>query len=52
VSYSDFQKYLTHSLGLDVDFNKGILTKMKELTTDCIKATYLLLDPERKEHNF
>lgn len=52
VSYADFQKYLTNSLGLDVDFNSQILTKMKELATDSIKATYSLLDPERKQHNF
>lgn len=44
VSYTDFQKYLTYSLGLDVDFNRDILGKMKELATDSIKATYLLLD--------
>ena len=45
VSYAEFQKYLTHSLGLDVDFNSQILTKMRQLATDSIKATYSLLDP-------
>lgn len=25
---------------------------MRELTTDCMKATYGLLSPERREHNF
>ena len=43
---------MTNGLSSDVNFNDDVLPKMKELATDSIKATYSMLDPERKEHNF
>lgn len=52
ISYADFQKYLTNHVSPDIDFHSQILPKMKELATDSIRATYSMLDPERREHNF
>jgi hypothetical protein len=52
VSYADFQKYLINHVNPDVDFFKHILPKMKEMATESIRATYSMLDPERREHNF
>lgn len=52
ISYGEFQKYLTNGLSSDVNFNDDVLPRMKELATESIKATYSMLDPERKEHNF
>lgn len=33
-------------------FFDSILPQMKELATDAVKATYFLLDPRRRQHNF
>jgi D-alanine-D-alanine ligase-like ATP-grasp enzyme len=52
VSYADFKKYLNNTIGPEVDFFAHILPKMKEIATDSIKATYAMLDPEKKQHNF
>jgi hypothetical protein len=52
LSYSDFQKYLHKNVSKSCDFLNGTINKMKELATDSIKATYSLLDPQRKEYNF
>ena len=43
---------MNSQLPTKVDFFGQVLPKMKELAGDCIRATYNLLDPERKEHNF
>lgn len=34
-----------NTLGSEVDFYDQILPKMKELATDTMKATYMMLDP-------
>lgn len=48
MSYADFRKYIMNTMGSEIDFYSQILPKMKELATDTIRATYNLLDPERK----
>lgn len=51
LSYQDFQRYLDqHHRGLD--FLGGILPRMKRICTDAIRASYFLLDPERRCYNF
>jgi D-alanine-D-alanine ligase-like ATP-grasp enzyme len=53
ISYEDFQKYLdTNYRKSNFDFINGILPQMKRICTDAIRASYFLLDPDRKTHNF
>lgn len=48
ISYAEFQKYITANVSSEVDFRGQILPQMKKLATDSIRATYSMLDPERK----
>lgn len=48
ISYCEFQRYLTSNVSADIDFQNHIIPKMKELATDSIRATYAMLDPERR----
>jgi hypothetical protein len=34
------------------DFMNGILPQMKKIATDAIKASFFLLDQEKRKHNF
>ena len=52
VSYSDFQKYLEKEYQGRYNFYDEIYPKMKKIATDSIKACSLLIDPEKKGHNF
>lgn len=51
LSYQDFQKYLDQN-HRGLDFIGDILPRMKRICTDAIRASYFLLDPERRCHNF
>lgn len=52
VSYEDFQKYLDTNYKKKYDFVKKTLHKMKKIALTAVQATFLLLDPNRKQHNF
>lgn len=62
LSYQDFQKYLNinyrnknnkDNSNVDkYDFFGYILSKMKQLAGDAMRATCLMLSPKRYEHNF
>ena len=55
VSYSDFQKYLNStykSRTSKYDFMGSVMPRMKQIAADSMKATYMLLSPNRREHNF
>jgi tubulin polyglutamylase TTLL1 len=55
ISYDKFQAYLdktlrgNHQKGV---FYERILPQMKELAINAVKASYFLLDKQRREHNF
>lgn len=55
ISYDKFQIYLDKQIkgkhNKNIFYNR-ILPKMKELTKNAVKATYLSLDEKRKENNF
>jgi D-alanine-D-alanine ligase-like ATP-grasp enzyme len=51
LSYSDFQKYL-ESINIKCDFVKEVVPKMKQLTTDTIKAVSRKLDSNRRNNTF
>jgi hypothetical protein len=36
----------------DFDFFEEILPKMKKLATDAMRATYSIIEPNRRENNF
>jgi hypothetical protein len=52
LSYNDFQRYLDSKYDEKYNFAELIYPKMKSIATDTLKSTYLLLDPNRLEHNF
>ena len=53
MSYSDFQKYLDKEYGNGAYCFEGqVYPKMKKIATDSIKACSLMIDPQKKGHNF
>lgn len=53
LSYANFQRYLDQNYpNKKYMFENQILTKMKEITTDLIHASFSFLDPTRKNYNF
>lgn len=53
LSYSDLQKYIETVSGVrKVNFYEDIIPKMKHFATEAIKATYFILDSNRRKHNF
>lgn len=52
ISYEEFQRYLEKEYGNQYDFYQQIYPKMKKIATDSIKACSLMIDPEKKGHNF
>ena len=51
MSYSEFQRYLDNKKK-NVNFREKVVTKMKEIATDIIKANFMNLDRERRISNF
>jgi tubulin polyglutamylase TTLL1 len=57
LSYDDLEKYIARQsrkdgMGRIISFQAEILPKMKEIALDALRATYHLLDPLRRHHNF
>ncbi len=53
ISFGDFQKYLdTHNSDLGVNFQEQTLGYIKELVLDTLKASFLRLDPNRRNGSF
>lgn len=53
LSYLEFQKYLDQTYPEEkINFAEQIYPKMKNIATDAIKSTYLMLDSNNLEHNF
>ena len=53
LSFGDFQKYLdAHFPDLAVNFQGQILGSIKEIVTDTFKASFLRLDPNRRNGSF
>lgn len=53
ISYADFQKYLdTYHKNKRYRFFDDTLYRMKSVAADAIKASFHLMDPARKTHNF
>ena len=54
VSYDKFNNYLNKEIGSSKKnyFNNHILKAMKDITLEAVKATWMSLDPNKREHNF
>ena len=57
LSYDDLEKYIAKQsrkdgVGRIVSFQSEILPRMREIGLDALRATYHLLDPLRRHHNF
>ena len=54
VSYTEFQKYLdsTFKEKEKYNFEEVILPRMKEITLDAVRSTFVKLSPERLKQNF
>ena len=53
LSYSELQKYLDTTFPKTrPNFLDTILASMRAVATEAIKATYSILDPRKKTHNF
>ena len=48
ISYEEFQKYLTKNYRKDFNFYDEILPKMKRLATDAMRATYSIIEPNKR----
>ena len=53
LSYQEFQRYLDNTYPeKGLNFQDKVVTRMKTIATDAIKASYSLLDVSRLSHNF
>lgn len=54
MSYAEFQKYLdsTFKEKEKYNFEEVILPRMKEITLDAVRSTFVKLSPEKLKHNF
>lgn len=53
LSFGDFQKYLdSHFPDLSVNFQGEIMSSIKEIVTDTFKASFLRVDPNRRNGSF
>ena len=53
LSYNDLQRYLDNTFPeKKINFYEHIYTRMKEIATHAISATYLRLNPKRLQHGF
>jgi hypothetical protein len=53
LSYADLHKYIESAFpSKKVNFFEEIIPKMKHFAIEAIKATYFILDPNRRTHNF
>lgn len=52
LSYEDFEKYVQKEYKGRRSFYKGVYPLMKKIAKDSMRASSLLLDGDRKGHNF
>jgi tubulin polyglutamylase TTLL1 len=51
LSYADFQKY-ADGINLKIDFQKQVVTQIKQLVQDSFRALSRKVDPHRKQNSF
>lgn len=53
LSYDDFQKYLdTHYNDLSIDFKRDLLSQIRMIITDSMRAVYKKIDPYQRSNTF
>lgn len=52
LTYAEFQSYLDTQYGGKYNFFEEIYPKMRKIATDSIRASSLVIDPDRKLNNF
>jgi len=53
LGYSDFQKYINKFYShLNINFERDIIPQIKKLTTDCFRAVWGKVDPNKRQSTF
>lgn len=53
LSYVDFQQFLDkHHSDKNIDFERDLLPQLRQMTCDCIRAVYGLIDPLKRINTF
>lgn len=52
LSYSQFQRYLDSAFPHKHYQLDAVLSRMKEITTNMLRAAFQFIDPQRRHHNF